>query len=397
MTKGPTIIDIAIIGAGVIGCAVAWKLSQLYKNRSIFVFERNPGVTEGENQSTRNSGVIHSGIYYDTETRPNKVQFCVEGNKQLYLFCSKYRVPTAKTGKLIVATTEDEESVLEVYLKRAKDNGVKGVMILTRKQINAREPNIRARAGLLVPSAGIVDPASLIYRLYTLAANEGVHFLNCTTVVNLVASSGCVDLAVKYRDGRMEDVRSRMVINCAGVEADRICRMLNPTLKYELDPVRGESYKFYTHKRPELHLSGMNIYPTPESVDTPFGTHFTVGVHLTPTFEDLDYPGRIGTTFTVGPKLVPVQDRDQWIETPLPPSVFYHKVRRYFPGIKEQDLSFHQMGLQARLKGEEDFILLRDLKSGPAIHLLGIDSPGLTSCLSIAQAVVRSVGESGIL
>jgi len=117
-----TDIDIAIIGGGVVGCAVARELSARHKG--VFLFEKNPGITKGENQSSRNSGVIHSGIYYDRETRPQKAALCVEGNRLLYEFCGTHRVPALRTGKLIVATTPEEDEILDVYLARAGENGV---------------------------------------------------------------------------------------------------------------------------------------------------------------------------------------------------------------------------------------------------------------------------------
>ena len=107
-------IPIAIIGGGVIGCAVAWELSKVHQG--IFLFEKNPGITAGENQSSRNSGVIHSGIYYDQETRPLKAALCVEGNHMLYEFCSRHQVPALKTGKLLVATSDQEDEVLDAVM-----------------------------------------------------------------------------------------------------------------------------------------------------------------------------------------------------------------------------------------------------------------------------------------
>ena len=397
MTEAHHNIDVAVIGAGVVGSAVAWDLSTVYDGLDIFVFERNPGVTEGENQSTRNSGVIHSGLYYDMETRPNKARLCVKGNEYLYYFCSRYHVPAIKTGKIIVATNEEEDSVLGTYLNRAEENGVRGVRYLTRSEIRAMEPNVRAKSGLFVPSAGIVDPPTLVYRLYTLAGNHGVEFLTNTTVLDLKSDNGRVVLTIEYRDGTTQDISARLIINAAGIDADRLAKKLNPDLGLELDPVRGESYKFYAHKRPELRLTGMNIYPTPERVESRFANHFTVGIHLTPTFDDLNYPGRLGDTILVGPKLVPVPDRDNWMQGVTPAKVFYQKVVTYFPGLREKDLVFHQMGLQARLKGDQDFVLLPDLDNGPAIHLLGIDSPGLTSCLAIAREVTSIVKKNHLI
>jgi len=135
-------IPIAIVGGGVVGCAVAWELSKTHEG--VFLFERNPGITTGENQSTRNSGVIHSGIYYDQETRPLKAALCVEGNRMLHDFCALYRVPALKTGKLLVATNRKEDQVLDFYLEQGRKNLVPGLEKISAEKAMEMEPNIRA-------------------------------------------------------------------------------------------------------------------------------------------------------------------------------------------------------------------------------------------------------------
>jgi len=380
---------IAIVGGGVIGCAVAWEISRRYEG--IFLFEKNPGITQGENQTSRNSGVVHSGIYYDQETRSQKADLCLEGNRLLYDFCNRYRVPALKTGKLIVATNGEQEDILDMYLDRARQNRVPGVERISGAKAQQLEPNIRAKSALLVPTAGIVEPTALVYRLHTLASQRGVQFITGTEVVSVERNGDLLRVGIRYRDGRMDHVGARLIINAAGVEADRFARFLNPHSPYELDPVRGESYMFYGHKRPELRLNGMNVYPTPESVITPHGRHFTVGVHLTPTFGDLSFPPALGSTVTVGPRLVPVEDRDEWQGPPLPAKVFAERILPFFPGVREEDLIWHQAGFQARLKGYPDFVIKADPEQPHFINLLGIDSPGLTSCLAIARRVGEMV------
>ncbi len=387
-------INIAIVGGGVIGCAVALELSRRYEG--VFLFEKNPGIIQGENQSSRNSGVIHSGIYYDQVTRPEKASLCVEGNRQLYEFCATYKVPALKTGKLIVATHVDEEDVFDLYLNRAKENGVPDVARISGSEVSQLESNVRATSALIVPSAGIVDPSSLVYMLHTLASKNGVQFMTDTEVVDLGGDGDFFRMAIRYRDGRTDPVLARSIINAGGVDADRLAAILNPESPYELDPVRGESYKFYGHKRQELNVHKMNIYPTPEAVHTPHGKHFTVGVHLTPTFEDLSYPPKIGSTITIGPKLVSVKERKDLSGPSFGADIFAEKACSYFPGLKPEDLIWHQMGVQARLKGFPDFVIRPDSLFPNFINLLGIDSPGLTSCLAIARRAGEMVDELGL-
>ena len=383
-------IPIAIIGGGVIGCATAWKLSSWYKN--IFLFEKNPGIIRGENQSSRNSGVIHSGIYYDQETRPQKAVLCVKGNKLLYDFCTDHNVPAKRTGKLIVAVNNAEDKILDTYLKRALLNNVPGVKKISGSQVSRLEPNVRAFSALLVPSAGIVEPSELVYRLYTVASNNGVEFMTETEIIGLKKKGDEILLDIRYPDNKTDQICSSLVINAAGVNADMIARMVNPESFYELDPIRGDTYKFYNYKHPGLFLSGMNVYPTPELITTPDGSHFTVGVHLSPTFGDSSETSFPGNIVTVGPKLVSVKNRDDLAETPLlKADLFSEKARTFFPNLKTNDLKWHQSGIQARLKGYPDFEIIKDPLNPGIINILGIDSPGLTSCLSIAQFVVEMV------
>jgi L-2-hydroxyglutarate oxidase LhgO len=384
---------IAIVGGGVIGCAVAWELGKDHDD--VFLFEKNPAVTRGENQSSRNSGVIHSGLYYDQETRPEKATLCVTGNRLLYEFCHRYRVPALQTGKLMVATGAEEASILDLYLDRAAHNGVPGVELISRRRIKALEPNVEGEVALLIPSAGIVDPPSLVYRLHALASGQGVHFVTGTEVLGLESHNRSIRLAIRYPDGEPDHLTARVVVNAGGLSAPRLAQWLDPRSPCEPDPIMGESYKFYSHKRPDLAVRGMNIYPTPETVVTPHGSHFTVGVHLTPTFGSLSMPPVLGTTVTVGPKLRPVMENGNSVsETPA--SEFAQKVRPFFPGLRAEDLIWHQSGQQARLKRHPDFVIRSDSRYPRLINLLGIDSPGLTSCLAVARRVGDMVNALGI-
>ena len=203
-------IQIAIIGGGVIGCAVARELSRRYQG--IFLFEKNAGVTQGENQSSRNSGVIHSGIYYDQKTRPQKAALCVEGSRLLYEFCHHHHVPALKTGKLIVAARVEDEKVLDLYLDRARENGLPGVEKIPGQLVKELEPNVTAKSALMVPSAGIVEPTSLVYRLHTLAHQAGVQFMVGTKVTDLHGDDDFIELTVQYRDGLTDRIKASVVI-----------------------------------------------------------------------------------------------------------------------------------------------------------------------------------------
>ncbi len=381
-------IDVAIIGGGVVGCWLALEFAQ--KGESVFVIEKNPGITRGENQSSRNSGVLHAGINYDQETRPLKARLCVEGNSLWYEFCEQYGLPCKKTGKLMVASTEEQIPLLDEYLRRGRVNGVPGVRMISADQIKDLEPNVSGCAALLVPSSGITEPTRAMYQVHALASNMGAQFLTQTRALSISADKHGAALRIKYRDGAEETVLCRRVINSAGVDAVDMARTLDPALPVTPSLIRGDSMKFYRTRRPALFLNGMNVYPTPIVVQTPTGPQHTVGVHLTPTFDLRNGEWVVGNTVTVGPKLVPISDLQDH-STPSPPARVYVADLPFFPELTEDDLEPHQGGVQARLADYPDFLIARDRTCPHVIHLLGIDSPGLTSAPAIARLVDRLV------
>ena len=378
-------INIAIIGGGIIGCWVAHELANAQPD--IYVFEKNPGITKGENQSSRNSGVLHAGIYYEQEIRPLKAQLCVEGNRMWYEFAQKYELPCKKTGKIIVANDETEHRLLDKFFQLAKINRVPGVRIIGADEIKRMEPNVRAQSALLIPSSGIIEPTALLHQVYASASNRGVTFMAETEVVGLKLSDSEIIIHIRYRDSHEDRIRANQVINCGGVHAVDIARMIDPQIPIKPALIRGDSYKFYRNRRPALFLRGMNVYPTPIVVDSPTGRHLTVGVHLTPTFDTADGKIRIGDTVTVGPKLIPVTHFEDYNHTPAPPPEAFLENMAFFPDLSVADLEYHQGGIQARLDGHHDFYIKPDRSTNRVIHLLGIDSPGLTAAPAIAKYV----------
>ena len=380
-------INIAIIGGGIIGCCVALELTKSHED--VYVFEKNPGITRGENQSSRNSGVLHAGIYYERDLRPLKGRLCIEGNRLWYEFARKYELPCKQTGKLMVARDEAESWILDQYLLQAKINCVPGVRKIGADEIRSLEPNVRAHCALLVPTSGIVDPASLVRQVYASASNRGANFLPETEVINLELSGAEVVMDIRYRDGREDRIGANCVINAAGVHAVGIARMLDPQIPIKPALIRGDSFKFYRNRRPKLFLRGMNVYPTPIVVDSPTGRHLTVGVHLTPTFDVVEGKMTIGDTVTVGPKLIPVTHFEDYNNTAAPAAGMFLENMTFFPELTAADLEYHQGGIQARLDGYHDFYIRTDRITNRVIHLLGIDSPGLTAAPAIAKYVAN--------
>jgi L-2-hydroxyglutarate oxidase LhgO len=402
-------MNITIIGAGAVGCALAHELAQR-PGAEIMVVEQNERIP-GENQSSRNSGVVHAGIYYPPATEPLKARLCVEGNRRLYAFCHKYDVPCLPCGKLVVAAAEYEEEYLDEVVALARANGVPGVEKVTAARARELEPNVRARCALRVPTSGIVEAALLVRRLYDLARAHGVLFITGARVTALEPRGAGWALTYRAR-GTDETFDTDLVVNAAGLSADGIARLVDPACPHVLEPVRGEAVKFYAARRPELGVRGMNIYPAPYGYSNTTGEKAvvplaefhrllrecvvtrTVGVHLTPTFESQGGAYRIGQTVTVGPiKTVGIGKED--VGTGLRPAAQYLPyVQDFFPGLHESDLELHQAGVMAVRKNGSDFVIERDPARPALINLIGIDSPGLTACLAIATKVAGMVREN---
>ena len=240
-----TKVGITIVGAGVVGCAVARELAEA--GEEVLVLERNPGVARGENQSSRNSGVIHAGLYYDRATRPLKAALCAEGNRLLYAFCDRYDVPALKCGKLVVAVKESDIPILRVYLARALENNVPAHMVDGR-QAAEMEPQVKARAALYLPTSGVIDPTSLVYKLHVLAGNHGAQFLTETTLEAARPRSEGVELTVRYRDGARDTFLSNRVVNSAGLYSDEVCEDGGSRFPLPNRPAQGRGGQILPYK-----------------------------------------------------------------------------------------------------------------------------------------------------
>jgi glycerol-3-phosphate dehydrogenase len=379
--------NIVIIGGGVIGCAIAFELSSRWQD--VFLLERAP--KPGMGASTRNSGVIHSGIYYANGSL--KARFCVEGNRLLHEFCAAHNVPHRRTGKLVVAAHSHEIAKLEALAANGHRNGVEGLEMIDRAAIRAREPHVAGAAALWVPSTGIVSAEDLVKTLARLATHRGAHILTHARVTSLTPRAGGIEAGVEIESAEEgeasthELVEARCVINCAGLYADEVAAMLGLT-GYRIYPVRGE-YAEIVRGRADL-VRGL-VYPLPH----PEG--MSLGVHLTRTVWD---------TVLVGPTARYVARKDDYENDRLPIEEFVRRARPLLPDLKAEDMRLAYSGLRAKLvppldaTGHEpaglspDFVIARDPAVLSAIHLIGFESPGLTSCLAIARHVQQLVAET---
>jgi Predicted dehydrogenase len=360
-------VDIAIIGAGVVGLALAYRISQ-QSHWSIAVLEKN--TTYGLETSSRNSQVIHSGIYYPSSML--KTRLCIEGRPKLYNFCREYQVDHIRTGKLIVACDAYESIKLQELWHQGHTNGVP-VRPLTARELQKLEPSIEAFEALLVPESGIVDVHQLMQRLYLLSRCNQVIF-NFYSELKQLEYTGQDYILTTNRDNFKADI----VINCAGLSSDAVCSLLGIDIDvsgYRLHPCKGE---YYSLKRsiPIKHL----VYPLP-------GRSGTLGIHLTP-----DISGKL----RLGPNAYEVNTLDYGVDSRYH-EAFYDSVRTFLPGLQPDAISPDFAGIRPRLQKlsepVRDFVISEESSQGfpRFINLIGIESPGLTSCLAIADHVKEMI------
>ena len=365
--------DILIIGAGVVGLAVAAELGSACPGKSIALFERNEKF--GQEISSRNSEVVHSGIYYPRGSL--KAQLCVRGNQLLYAFCEKHKIPHRRLGKLIVAIEETDLLSLEELKRKAELNGVQGVELLKPGQVRELEPEIRTRGALLVPSAGIVDSYLLMRRLEDLALQSGVLPAYCHEVIGIESSGKDYRVQFSNPDGSIDQIGCSILINCAGLNAHNIAAMfsIGPDREgYRIYPCKGEYFSVSFSKS---KLVNRLVYPPP--LEELRG----LGIHLT---KNLD--GRL----RLGPSAFYVDQIDYSVN-PGNLDYFFRAVKDFLPFLEPADLEPEMAGIRPKLQGPEDsfrdFIIRHEADRGlpGIINLVGIESPGLTCCFSIAEMV----------
>jgi len=396
-------VPLTIIGGGAAGCALADEFSKTIDG--IVLLERNVRIP-GENQSSRSSGVVHAGIYYDRRVMPRKAELCPLGNALLYRECPILGVPIRKTGKLIIIVDKLSEEYADDTHRIAKENGVPGVEKISLDRAQELEPNVQGIGALYIPSSGIVDTAALVKALAGRAERRGATLLRGNNVVEINPKAGYFEITTLTTGKDNPDTfKTDLIINAAGLYADEIARMVNPASPYEIVPTRGESAKFYDTRHPGIAMKGLNVYPAPYAYDNKTGERLhvplaeanravaagraakTVGIHLTPTFDE---QGEISSTVTIGPaKTVGIGKEDYHSDLKLP--AYYHeRIRPIFPELRREDIELHQAGIMAVLKGYPDWVMERDPQYHGMFNLIGMDSPGMSSVFSIVRYVKRN-------
>lgn len=358
-------VDTLVIGAGAVGLACAAELAR--RGDAVLVVERHEGFAR--ETSSRNSGVVHAGLYYAEGSLA--AASCVEGRELLYARCARDGVAHRVLGKLVVATDDSEVAALEALLARGRANGAGELALIDGAAVARREPAVRAVAALVSPRTGIVDVHGLCASYAAEARRFGADFAYRTEVVGLARSTTGWRVEARARDGELTTVDAAAVVNAAGLSADRVARLAGAALP----PHRFCKGDYFTLRG--ARTRGL-VYPVPSSAG--------LGVHVT-----VD----LGGAYRAGPDTEWV-DAPRYDVDPSKASRFAEALRRYLPGVRAEDLSPDYAGVRPKLHGPDepkaDFLL--DASEPTIVHLLGIESPGVTASEALARRVAARLGRS---
>lgn len=370
-------IDIAIIGGGVVGLAAASVVSE--RGRDVYIFEKNSSF--GQETSSRNSEVIHSGIYYPEGSLKTKT--CIRGNKLLYEICEKNAVPYKKTGKLIIAKDASEFGALEELFEQGKTRGLDELKMLDKADIKKLEPNIKATRAIWLPMTGIVDSHSLMRHFLLKTKSLGGDIVYNSKVSAIKKVSGGYEVVINAGTNECSTFRARIVINSAGLESDTVSALAGIKKdEYALSYCKGDYFRLARGKKLETFRL---VYPISKPDDT------FLGIHITP-----DLAG--GTR--LGPDAEYLEGRN--IDYSVDPSkrdIFYESTKTFLPFLEKKDLSIDTSGVRPKLQkdgeGFRDFVIKHEDDAGfeGFINLIGIESPGLTAAPAIAEKVKKQVNK----
>ena len=365
--------DVIIIGAGVVGLAIARSIGET-SDKSVLIIEKEESF--GRGISSRNSEVIHSGIYYEPNSLKSK--YCINGRDMLYDYCKKYNIWTNRCGKMIVGKHNQSDD-LEALFNNGHKNNVPEIRMIDRKEIHELEPQIEADIALFVGCTGIVSAHDLMVSFYKKSQDYDHDYLFKSAVIGAERKNGIYELAIENPQGEIEKVSTEWVINSTGLESDLTAEMLfknHPSLRFS----KGCYYKLSSKWRGAFnHL----VYPLPDKA------HGSLGIHL--SFDETQMP-------KLGPNADWMNDREENydVEESLL-GQFYEEGHRYIRGLKKEDLSPDYAGIRPKIWRNEnpmpDFYISHEVDKGyPGwINLIGIESPGLTSAIAIGEDVAKWV------
>jgi L-2-hydroxyglutarate oxidase LhgO len=367
-------VDVLVIGAGVVGLAVAREFAM--QGREVVVVEKASAI--GTGTSSRNSEVIHAGIYYEPGSL--KARLCVKGKKLLYDYCATNGVEARRIGKLIVAQSESELPKLAAIKNTAMLNGVSDLVELNAAQVRDLEPDVNCIAALLSPSTGIVDCQSLMLSLQGGAEAHGAMFAFQTKVIAGKPHSSGVEVTLEDGSGNLSHLNCATVINCAGHGAHEVAMALTslPTANFPPRFLAKGSYCSVSGKAPFTHL----IYPIP--------VPGALGIHVT-----LDMQGHA----RLGPNIEWV-DHENYTVSETIVLEFLKACEGFWPGIRDRAISTAYCGIRPKISGPNERALDFYIATGHSlgaprlVNLFGIESPGLTSALAISRYVESLVGST---
>lgn len=389
--------DFIIIGGGIIGLATAYKLQHKFPNKTIAILEKESGI--GEHQTGRNSGVIHSGIYYTPNSY--KAKNCKNGREQLVSFAKEFDVAYETCGKIIVATTPQEQEVLNEIYKKGIQNGTPGIQFISSEQIKEKEPFIKGVQAIWVPTAGIIDYVELCKRFV-----EKVLKLNGNSILLTNCEVESIsELEVKTSLGSFI---ANKIVCCAGLQADRIAakNKVNPNL--QIVGFRGDYYEMVEESK---HKINNLVYPVPDS-KFPF-----LGVHFTPMIDGRVEcgPNAVFSFKREGYKTTSFNLKDSWqaltysgtwklfmkhwrkgleeYKRAFSKRLFVKELQRMMPSISMDDVRRARAGVRAQALNSDGELIddFKIIEKENTIHVLNAPSPAATSCLAIADEIVSKI------
>ncbi len=371
-------VDAIVIGAGVVGLAVARALAR--RGLETLVVEREDAI--GTGTSSRNSEVIHAGLYYAPGSL--KARLCVAGREQLYAYCASHGIAHSRCGKLIVATSAEQVPALEALMQRARANGVDDLALLSAAEAIALEPELRCDAALLSPSSGIVDSHALMLALQgDLERAGGAVVLRSPVEGALCDANGDRGHRVEVGGTEPMPLRARLVVNAAGLHAPALAARFEGLGARHVPRAHFSKGSYYAlaGRAPFRRL----VYPMPQDA--------WLGVHLT-----LDLAG--AARFGPDAQWLDIASADEidYRVDPARADRFYADIRRYWPGLPDGALQPAYSGVRPKVHGPgepaPDFLIQgpQEHGIGGLVNLFGIESPGLTSCLALADEVLVRLG-----
>jgi len=394
------IFDYAVIGGGIIGLATAMTLGRRDPNARIILFEKEPEFAQ--HQSGRNSGVIHSGIYYKPGSL--KAKLAREGNRSMVEFCREHGIKHAVCGKIIIATKEQELPLLEKLFERGLENKL-SVTKLTPAQVQETEPYVRCLAGIRVPTTGIADYREVCGKYVEIIRKQGGTLMSGTMVTDSTEANGTHRI-----ETTAGDFEARFLVNCGGLYSDRIARRAGFDPRARIIPFRGEYYEIVPERR---YLVKTLIYPVPNPAFPFLGVHFTKmidgSVHAGPNavlalkregysktdikaidlFETLTFPGFW--------KLAYKNLREGMRETyrSFNKAAFVRSLQQLIPEVTRDDLIPAKAGVRAQALMPDgnlvdDFLIVN---GGNSLHVCNAPSPAATASLEIGKAIAERVSQ----